>query len=332
MLRYTISIILLMTGVGLECLALIDLSGQLAVADTVPWRPLWLHLLAVLLVTVTGHWLVPQQYRQDSGAGMIYLFSTAFFIPLLGVLIIALPFLTGLWTTREPKPQIWEERRIPDLALRTLNIHTDTIFMRDGLVSSLLNIKDPAYRQEAISSCRYLDRRQAVPILHMAMADPAEEVRLQAFAMVSKYERQLEEQVNELEDKVKREPADDRAQEMLARLYWEYNYLGLARTTLIDFFMQKAMAHMEKALALMPNSGRWLILARISTSLGEFDKAQHAIDKAGELGLRRDHLAPYQAELSFRRGHYGDIPGDLESLSDHARNNPTLAPVVAYWT
>ncbi len=119
---------------------------------------------------------------------------------------------------------------------------------------------------------------------------------------------------------------------MLARLYWEYNYLDLARSTLTDFFMHKAMAHLEQALALVPNSGRWLMLARISTSLGEFEKAQQAIDEAGKLGLDQDHLAPYQAELSFRRGHYRDIPRDLDSLSEQARNNPTLAPVVAYWT
>ena len=332
MLRSTVSIILLMAGFGLEYLVLVDLLRQSAVADAMPWQPFWLHLLAVLLVTAAGVRLMPQRYQQNSGAGMIYLFSTAFFIPLLGILIITLSLLPGLWTAREPDSRIWEERRLPDLAMRTLNIHTDTMFMRDGLMSSLLNIKDPAYRQEAISSCQYLTRRQAVPILHTAMADPAEEVRLQAFAMVSKYERQLEQQVNELEEKAKREPADDKLQEMLARLYWEYIYLGLARSTLSDFFMQKAMTHLEKALALLPNSGRWLMLARITTSLGKFEKAQQAIDEAGKLGLEQDYLAPYQAELSFRQGHYKNIIRHLDSLSEQARNNPTLAPVVAYWT
>ncbi|MCS3903008.1 tetratricopeptide (TPR) repeat protein [Methylohalomonas lacus] len=332
MLRYIISVILLLVGVGLECLALVDLLHLIAVANAVAWQPFWLHLLAALLATAAGARLVPQRYRQGSDAGMIYLFSMALFIPLLGVLIITLSLLPGLWTTREPLPKIWEERRIPDLAMRTLNIHTDTMFMRDGLMSSLLNIKDPDYRQEVISSCQYLNRRQAVPILRAAMADPAEEVRLQAFAMISKYEKQLEEQVNDLEKKVEHNRADDRAQEMLARLYWEYNYLDLARSTLTDFFMHKAMSHLEQALALVPNSGRWLMLTRISTSLGEFEKAQQAIVEAGKLGLDQDHLAPYQAELSFRRGNYRDIPSDLDSLSEQARNNPTLAPVVAYWT
>ena len=332
MLRYTVSILLLLVGLGLECLALLELLDRIAVADAMLWQPFWLHLLAVFLVAAAGAQLVPPQYRQGSGAGMIYLFSMAFFMPLLGVLMIALSLLPGLWMTREPKQRIWEERRIPELAMRTLNIHTDTMFMRDGLMSSLLNINDPAYRQEAISSCQYLSRREALPILRAAMADPAEEVRLQAFAMISKYERHLEEQVGDLEKKVECNPTDDRAQEMLARLYWEYNYLGLARSTLTEFFMHKAMVHLEQALALASNSGRWLMLARISTSIGEFEKAQQAIDEAGKLGLGADYLAPYQAELSFRRGRYKDIIGALESLSEQARSSPTLAPVVAYWT
>lgn len=326
-----VSLIVVLAGLALELLAGYLLAVQSAVWPAAPWTAAAAHLLAAALVALGVSGLLPVRYRQPPVGALAFLFSVAFFVPILGTigLLTALPM--GLHSARAPETAIWQRRRIPDLPYRPMRVATDTIFLRDGLMSVLTHSGDRARRQEAVLGCRYLNPRQAVPVLRTALSDSADDVRLLAYSMLAGKEGALEEQIGERLTEVERHPGDGELHEELAELYWEYAYLDLARAGLRGLVLDRALHHVDVALEAGQDPGRLLMRGRICTATARYDEARDALQAAEDMGIGADKIAPHRAELWFRRGEYSRVPDELRRLSVHAQRDPNLNPLVAYW-
>lgn len=95
--------------------------------------------------------------------------------------------------------------------------------------------------------------------------------------------------------------------------------------------LDRALHHVNAALDAGREPGRLLMRGRICTALARNDEAFEALQAAEDTGFDADKVAPYRAELWFRRGEYSRVPGELRRLSTQARQEPALNPLVAYW-
>lgn len=323
------SVIVIAAGLFLELLAGILLLTALEYSA---WPALPLHLAAAILLTAGIYGLLPPDYREPQEGVWIFLLSVTLFLPVVGAVGLFSAVLAALYRPHKPASGEWERRRIPELPFRPVPVASDTVFLRAGLISAMLNVGDRAQRQEAVLGCRHLNRRQAVPILRAALTDPADEVRLLAYSMLSNKEKDLQEQIGRRLSEVNSAPGDDNLREELAELYWEYAYLDLARASLRIHVLEEALYHLDAALAISCDGARLLMRGRICSALGHYDEAEQAFDQAESTGMGVDKVAPHRAEFWFRYGDYDQVPRELRRLSQDARHNPVLSPVVAFWS
>lgn len=325
-----LSLVATAAGLALEALAGLLL---LAAPEVEAWSALPVHLLAAILLATGIYGLLPRDYRQPPEGVWALLFSATLFVPGLGAIGLLVGMLPALYVPRRPERPEWERRRIPELPFRPVPVPSDTVFLRAGLISAMLNVGDRAQRQKAVLNCRHLNRRQAVPILRAALIDPADEVRLLAYSMLSNKEKGLEEQIGKRLSEVENAPGDDGTRQELAELYWECAYIDLARASLRTHVLEEALYHLDAALAVHCDGPRLLMRARICTALGRFEEAEQSLDQAESAGMGADRISPYRAEFWFRRGNFDRIGRELARLSpDVVRRDPALGPVLAYWS
>lgn len=324
-----LSLVATAAGLVLEALAGLLL---LATPELATWSALPVHLLAAIMFATGIYGLLPPIYRQPPEGVWVFLFSTALFVPVLGVIGLLTAVLLALYRPRKRERGEWERRRIPELPFRPVPVGSNTVFMRAGLVSAMLNVGDRAQRQKAVLACRHLNRRQAVPILRAALTDPADEVRLLAYSMLSNKEKEMDEQIGRRLSEVESAPGDDNTRQDLAELYWEYAYVDLARASLRTHMLEEALYHLDAALAVHCDGPRLLMRGRICTAMGRFEEAEQALDQAESSGMGVDRIAPHRAEMWFRRGDYRRTRDELSRLSADVRRDPGLSPLVAYWS
>ncbi|CAM3869728.1 HEAT repeat domain-containing protein [Vreelandella rituensis] len=314
-------------GLGLVCetMALhnaVNLSAEVA---------LILHGLATSLLTPGIYFLLPERYRYPKPGALAFIGSSILFLPGLGVLGMLVALLPGLYLARIRRASEWAPLERPDLPFRpVLSAAPESAVMRDGLAAVLAHFDDPRQRQDAITACRHLPHRQAIPLLQQGLTDVNDEVRLLAYAMLNTTERELDSRIQEMEAASVADSHGHRS-EALAELYWDYGYLGLAQGSTVKHLLDCALEHIDQAIACRPTAQRWLLRGRICRKQGHYDAAQVAFDHCERLGLSDDDLAPQRAELAFLRRRFAEVSVELRRLSKDAATQPPLGSIVEYW-
>lgn len=290
------------------------------------------HLLATAIMVLGLFIALPVAYRSPRGGALAFLASSAVFVPLLGPVGLLLGMLPGLYYAYREPPKEWDTLEIPDLPFQPVEVDPNDVFMRDGLSAVLLHFDDRNRRQQAILACRHLPRREAVPILRSGLGDSADEVRLLAYAMINSIERDLESQLNTVRDSIaSRGDLKGELHEERAQLFWEFSYLQLARGSVEELMLTKALAAVDTALERQSSAQRWLLRARICLELTQYDDTEAALNNAETLGLEADDSAPRWAELAYQRGQFERVAPALERMSPRAGDNPVMRPVLEYW-
>ncbi|GAB3682857.1 tetratricopeptide repeat protein [Salinisphaera aquimarina] len=290
------------------------------------------HLLAVAILVAGLYLALPSTYRGAKAGPLAFLATSALFVPLLGPVGLVLGMLPGLYFAYHEQPEAWDSLEIPELPFQPVQVDPNDVFMRDGLSSVLLHFDDRNRRQQAILACRHLPRREAVPILRSGLGDSADEVRLLAYAMINSIERDLENQLNVVRDTIAASgDQDGELHEERAQLFWEFSYLQLARGSVEELMLTKALTAIDMASDRRPTAQRWLLRARICMELDRHDDTQDALERAEQMGLEDDDSAPRWAELAYRRGRFDEVAPALERMSPRAGANPVMRPVLEYW-
>ena len=117
----------------------------------------------------------------------------------------------------------------------------------------------------------------------------------------------------------------------LARWYWELAYVGLAQGSVLEHVLQQAWSHVGTALQGEPSGEMHLLAGRIAMELGNLDEASSQFEQAAQTGTGAAQLAPYQAEIAFRRQRYDEIPQMLASMPADMLQRPPFAALAKYW-
>lgn len=219
----------------------------------------------------------------------------------------------------EARPNVHAEARPDTTAADRAPIMTGGRSLSDILHGS----DSVTERVAAVLAVRHLPTRAAVPILRLALRDPADDVRLLAYAMLDRRDAALQSRIQALETSLAREPlAPGDAAAMhrtLARLHWELAYSGLATGAVEQRALDSAAAHARAALAVdaaadtAADRGTLFLLGRILLRQGALREAEQVLTRARELGIAESSIRPFLAEIAFLERRFAHVRAHLDA-------------------
>ena len=292
------------------------------------------HGLACVMLCAAVWLLLPARYRSPLPWSPLFIFSMAFFVPVLGTVGVVAAIFPALYLPRKRDKQAWQAVGIPSLPYRAQQQLHKPIFADGGLQDVLRHAPDPDQRLAALLATRRMRGKEAVPILKLALGDPSDDVRLLAYSMLDKQESDINlhiqialGQLNGAKGK-----AAGVLHGTLARWYWELAYLGLAQGSVLEHVLNQASEHAEQGLEAGEGGELFLLAGRIALERGDIARAEVLLQEAQDNGMGAAQILPFQAELAFEAGRYREIPGLLASLPEKTRQRPPFADLVRSWT
>ncbi|MBA1146379.1 HEAT repeat domain-containing protein [Ectothiorhodospiraceae bacterium WFHF3C12] len=269
-------------------------------------------------------------YQRRATSAALLAGGMALFLPLLGVLLMAV-LAVMLHFPRRRRPQVWRRTPIPGLPVQPVMVSGRPAYGEGGLMDVLRHAERDEKRMNAIMAVRQLPRREAVPILKLALKDRSDDVRLFAYAMLDRFESEINGDINAQRQRLKGLGRHLRVHARLAALYWELAYLGLAQGGVRAHVLEQARDHADRALAAGDDAAVRFLLGRVLLELGDLDGAELAMRNAVYAGLDPGEVAPYRAEVAFLQRRFADVPRVLGQVPDGGRREPLLAQVVTLW-
>jgi hypothetical protein len=190
-------------------------------------------------------------------------------------------------------------------------------------------------RVAAVMALRRMDAQRAVPLLRVALGDPSEDVRLLAYALLERREKDLRGDIERLHAELAAVSGDAvlRAQ-LLRRLteqHWELVHGAFVSGDLEAHTLRAAIALGHESLLLAPDGSLALLLARIRLRSGNAHAALRYLRAAAALGVASAVIAPLYAEVAFRLGRFSAIQPLLAQAGEVALARPRLAAVATFW-
>ena len=258
----------------------------------------------------------------------LLVFALALFIPVLGP--VGLGAVLVVRARFRPAPR--ERARLseaPPLPGQPL-VAGGRRFGPGALEGILRHAADPDARMRVVLACRQLRTRSAVALLRLALRDPADDVRLLAYAVLDARERALQVEIQALSrdaDRARSPAADAR----LAELYWELAYQELVEGELHTFCLERALEHARQALRAAAVPRMALVAGRALLRLRRPAEARAFLVDACQRGLPLEVVGPYLAEAGFQLRRPDDVRRHLRSVAGSSRFRPTLANLVESW-
>lgn len=291
------------------------------------------HALSSAMLSA-GIWLLlPRRYKYPLPWSPVFIFSLAFFVPGLGALGVVLAVFPALYLPRRQQEQSWDSMGVPDLPFRPQERGKALMFNDGGLQDVLRHAPDAEKRLTALFATRRMPAREAIPILKLALRDPADDVRLLAYSMLDKQESEINHRIETTLQQLSAAEGAHRGalHDSLARWYWELAYLGLAQGSVLEHVLEQAREHAEQTLSLADNPYAYVLAGRIALEQSRLEAAKTYFDQAESVGVGAQMLAPFRAEIAFLEGRYEEVPQQLNRLSEDVLQRPPFAALAKYW-
>jgi polysaccharide biosynthesis protein PelE len=319
-------------------------------ATEVPNAAVGLYLLggfggaAALLFAVTP------QNRRPRLPDAVLISGFSVFFPVFG-----LPGLAAMLAVRSRSPV--ERRRTglretmaPSLPGSPLNTDVERRYGPGALEGILRHSADPEARLKVVLACRSLPDRASVQLLRMALRDPVDDVRLLAYAVLERRERDIQTQIQDLlagagqsssgvssvsgTGEVQLRPQLPPATHgRLAELYWELVYCGLVEGELLAFSLEQVLWHSAEVRRHRSASPRMALLAgRALLMMDRAAEARGLLEESIRRGLPVEVVGPYLAEADYRDRHPRHVRQQVAVFAKSARLRPGLAGIVEQWS
>jgi polysaccharide biosynthesis protein PelE len=274
-------------------------------------------------------WLVlPKQYKTPVTSALLFIFIIAFSMPLIGMLGLSLIFLIALYFPKTKKDASWHRSDVLQLPLHT-DLFEHSQYGIAALKDILLFNSSDDRRLIAVTACRFLPQREAMPLLKLALTDKVDDVRLLAYAAIEKIEFAINQKIDSLNTSLETTKTSV-AYFQIAALYWELCYLGIAEGPLKQHYLSQAKQYLLLSEQLQPTAQVQLKLGRVLLELQDYPAAIAYLQQAKTNGLLLRQVAPYLAEAAFFTGDYQQITSLLNNIPTAAGDK--LSEVKEFWS
>lgn len=269
---------------------------------------------------------LPTRLRPQSRAIASLLFALGLLLPGLGMIGLAIAF--GWALRKVPPPARRVERRvvhIPDVAWAERQPP-----WRQSLSAVLRGSPSSAERERAVGRVKRLSGAPATRLLHLAMKDPVDDVRLFAYAVQEARVNDIDARVKSAQQALEAAGRNERAfwLERIAREQWELVYADHVEGELRAHTLRSVRAHLQETLSLVPRGDLFVLYARVLLALNEVAAARKALDSAERAGVSRQALSTWLAEVAFKTRCFSEI-GELLAL---APQRAVLSGPRAFWS
>jgi len=321
------------------------LAELFAIACALSGRLEVLSASAALLVHVAGcgfaayglHSLMPPSQQTPRQAGLLFLFATTLFIPLLGVIGLLGCLLAELYfPNTPPPPPPWISVAIPALPHQPLSIGARLDY-GDGALSAMLRYcPSPERRLAAVLAVRHLRDENDAEVLRLALTDRVDDVRLLAYSILDRKEQSFNQRLKRLREQLPSATDPElraKLEKRIAQTHLEMIELGLCQGEVQVFILCEARRHVDAALALTPSDRESLfLLGIIALRQDELSVSEAAFLKAQVTGMSIETILPYLAELAFRQQRFSMVTHYLRAIDPICfRAQPRLSGIAAHW-
>ena len=203
-----------------------------------------------------------------------------------------------------------------------------------GFVEQLRYSSNTDDLYQKVLSSRNIRNSISVPVLREAVTNSDERIRLTAYQILDRKVNELNAEIQRLEKLANSVNNDSRGITWLqvANNYWELLTLERGDAVARKQLLKKAIHAATQSVAHDPkNRNAHLVLGRVCIENGEYPLAHAALEQSLKLGMPRDKVVPYLAEVAFGRREFSKVQELLASLDDAFKQYPPLKQVVEYW-
>ena len=293
------------------------------------------HLLGSLAGALLLLQLTPAPYNRPAPRAFALYGALCLTLPVLGLLGLLLAVWPAFVILRRQRAQGYRQVRVPELPYRPLEVRAQPIYGLAGMIGILRHATSTDRRVKAVMATRQMSSQEAIPVLKEALRDPADDVRLLAYAMLDAKEEAINAGIRQLQQRLQRSRPEEQARlhERISGSYWELAYLGLAQGEVLRHVRTQALEHLERALTLGPTEpGLHVQHGRLLLGQRRWHEALAAFDRAVAAGVPAASVAPYQAEIAFEQRDFTTLRDQIAHLGASARKSERLAAVAAYWS
>ncbi len=162
------------------------------------------------------------------------------------------------------------------------------------------------------------------------LADSSDETRLYAFALISSFEKKLNTQIKILHEKVENSSNEkERNQHLyeLALTYWQFIFHGVASDKLSGFYTKKIENTLEQ---ITQHPRAYILLGKIHLFNKHYQEAEEAFFKAVELGIPKESIFTFLAEIKFEQQKYNEVSNYISN--EHFEIDIRLKPLAKIWS
>ena len=191
------------------------------------------------------------------------------------------------------------------------------------------------HRLQAMLRVRRLPTHMQTPLARLALADPADDVRLFAFSLIERLRSDHESALRKLTSSLEpgtSEITRSRVHLRIAEVHWEMVYHGLVEAAVMDHSLTEALSHIDRSIESDPGHGSaYALRGRILLRLGEVGSARGAFERALELKHPADKVLSYLAECVFRLRDFVAVRAYLLRLRSVDGCRGAMSPVMEHW-
>jgi hypothetical protein len=283
----------------------------------------WTLLSIVLIIFLPRKYA---QYRKD-----IFIFFTVINIGLLfiGIVLTILMIIFGLsWATHRVSRPNYETIKFEDEIAKFPVVYSK---FQEGVLTMEGSNREDVSSDDKIKSLKILYDSNAqgnIGKIKKFLSDNSDETRLYAFALVSSFEKRLNDRITELHQKI-RSANESRVEKYnfeLANTYWQFIFHGVADEQLAGFYTKKIEDILKD---IKSNPSAFILLGKIHIFNREYIPAQTAFLKAIELGVPKEAMSTFLAEIKFGLKKYNEVADYI--LPQQFNLDLRLKPLISMW-
>jgi hypothetical protein len=276
------------------------------------------HGLAVFLLTAVLYPFLPKRIRSRKWGPLVFIFLIGFFGFIVGYLFLFILTLYLFRTQRNIEFKPIETFSIEEIEDEDLDFGGRR-FGEGSILSILKSDNVPSdLKLRAFMSLSDLQSPITYSLIKENISNPMDEIRLMAFSMISKMEKQLNDKIHELNLRLKDNDLSEEKKAKiyfeLAQVYWDFVFFHIVDKEFENYAIEKALFYAEEGLKLKKDFIPYFLIGRIYLRLKDYKKAKEYLELAFNFKEFRYKVIPYLAECYFYERNFKKVKNLFSQL------------------
>lgn len=298
---------------------------------------LTLHSIGLILILIPLLSLVPKRFKKDLKKTSSVLFILCFFTLYLGYISL---FVLTIYLLKKQKNLEFKPFKFFSIGdVFDKDIEFSGRRFGEGSIFAVSKVEDgnKTLKERAILFVSDIKSPLTMNILKESLSSKYDDIRLYAFSVVSKMEKEFNENLHRLKEDLRKENLTDQERSELlyeiASQYYDFVHFNIVDEEFRKFLIEESFYYAKKSLESYETPEALILIGKIYIRLNMPEMALPYFIRASKYEtLNPLKYVPYIAEIYYRSGLYKDI---VEIINKYPQlksiANPNLGFMVEFW-